>query len=111
MGGINNYKRRITGIWNCWPRYCRYIGRKAALEGFKDIEGVNLIVFYPHGGVSPIQRLQMVTQRGSNTFVSAIRGNFDDAQNGVKEIFADEEYNKLLEEKGFILSSANSIVV
>lgn len=82
---------------------------KAALEGFKDIEGVNVIVFYPDGGVSPIQRLQMVTQRGNNTFVSGIRGNFDDAQNGVKEIFADEEYNQLLNNKGYVLSSANSI--
>lgn len=82
---------------------------KAALEGFKDIEGVNIVVFYPDGGVSPIQRLQMVTQRGSNTFVSGIRGNFDHAQNGVKEIFSDEEFNKLLEEKGYLLSSANSI--
>lgn len=82
---------------------------KAALEGFKDVEGINVIVFYPHGGVSHIQRLQMVTQRGSNTFVSAIRGNFDDAQSGVKEIFADEDFNELLEKQGYILSSANSI--
>lgn len=82
---------------------------KAALEGFKDIEGVNVVVFYPQGGVSPIQRLQMLTQRGNNTFVAGIRGNFDDAQNGVKEIFADSEYNKLLNNKGYMLSSANSI--
>lgn len=82
---------------------------KAALEGFKDVEGVNVVVFYPHGGVSPIQRLQMITQEGSNTFVSAIRGNFDDAQNEVKDIFSDEKYNNLLEEQGYILSSANSI--
>lgn len=82
---------------------------KAALEGFKDIEGVNVMVFYPEGGVSPIQRRQMVTQRGHNTFVSAIKGNFDDAQNGVKKIFADEAYNKRLKEEGFLLSSANSI--
>ena len=82
---------------------------KAALEGFKDVEGINVIVFYPHEGVSHIQRLQMVTQRGSNTFVSAIRGNFDDAQSGVKEIFADEDFNELLEKQGYILSSANSI--
>lgn len=82
---------------------------KAALEGFKDIEGINVIVFYPHGGVSPIQRLQMVTQRGKNTFVSAIKGNFDDAQSGVKEIFADEDFNDFLGKQGYILSSANSI--
>ena len=82
---------------------------KAALEGFKDIEGLNIMVFYPHGGVSPIQRLQMITQEGKNTFVSAIRGNFDDAQNGVKDIFADKEYNSRLDEEGYILSSANSI--
>lgn len=82
---------------------------KAALEGFKDVEGVNVIVFYPDGGVSPIQRLQMVTQRGNNTFVSAIKGNFDDAQSGVKEIFADEDFNRYLGKQGYILSSANSI--
>lgn len=82
---------------------------KAALEGFKDVEGINVIVFYPDGGVSPIQRLQMVTQRGTNTFVSAIKGNFDDAQSGVKKIFTDEDFNKHLEKKGYILSSANSI--
>lgn len=82
---------------------------KAALESFKDLEGVNVIVFYPEGGVSPIQRLQMVTQRGNNTFVSAIKGNFDDAQSGVKEIFADEDFNSYLDKQGYILSSANSI--
>ena len=82
---------------------------KAALEGFKDIEGINVIVFYPDGGVSPIQRLQMVTQRGNNTFVSAIKGNFDDAQSGVKEVFSDVDFNGFLEKQGYILSSANSI--
>lgn len=82
---------------------------KAALEGFKNVEGVNVMVFYPHGGVSPIQRLQMVTQRGNNIFVAAIKGNFDDAQAGVKEIFADEAFNDFLEKQGYILSSANSI--
>ena len=82
---------------------------KAALEGFKDIDGLNIIVFYPQGGVSPIQRLQMITQRGKNTFVAGIKGNFDHAQSGLKDIFSDVDYNDLLSKKGFILSSANSI--
>lgn len=82
---------------------------KAALEGFKDVKGTKIIVFYPNEGVSNVQRLQMVTQEGENTFVSAIEGNFDDAQSGVKSIFGDEEYNALLNEKGYNLSSANSI--
>ena len=60
---------------------------KAALQGFQDVEGTKILVFYPHGGVSRVQRAQMVTQRGENTFVSAIEGNFDDAQTGVKNIF------------------------
>ncbi len=82
---------------------------KAALEGFKDIPGVGVTVFYPHGGVSEIQRLQMVTQRGDNTHVIGINGNFDDAQTGVKKIFSDKEFNYELLNKGYILSSANSI--
>ena len=82
---------------------------KAALEGFKDVPGTRVVVFYPENGVSKIQRLQMVTQRGSNTYVAAVKGNFDDAQNGVKEIFNDKVFNDELNEKGFILSSANSI--
>lgn len=82
---------------------------KAALEGFKDVPGTKAIVFFPENGVSKIQRLQMVTQRGSNTYVAAVKGNFDDAQNGVKEIFNDKIFNDELKEKGFILSSANSI--
>ncbi len=82
---------------------------KAALEGFKDVEGTKIIVFYPENGVSGIQRLQMCTQEGGNVFVSAVNGNFDDAQTGVKEIFTDKAYNDALEEKGISLSSANSI--
>lgn len=82
---------------------------KAALEGFKDVQGTKVIVFYPENGVSEIQRLQMVTQRGENTFLAAVRGSFDDAQNGVKEMFNDKEFNDELKEKGFLLSSANSI--
>ena len=82
---------------------------KAALEGFRDVQGTKVIVFYPENGVSEIQRLQMVTQRGENTFVAAVRGSFDDAQNGVKEMFNDKEFNDELKEKGFLLSSANSI--
>jgi len=82
---------------------------KAALCGFCDVEGTKILVFYPHGGVSCVQRAQMVTQRGSNTFVSAIEGNFDDAQTGVKNIFNRFAAEKTMEGKGARLSSANSI--
>ena len=82
---------------------------KAALEGFKDVNGTRIIVFYPDNGVSEIQKLQMVTQRGNNVSVAAVKGNFDDAQNGVKKIFTDNEYKSLLDRNGFKLSSANSI--
>jgi len=82
---------------------------KAALEGFANIEGTKIMVFFPQDGVSNIQRLQMVTQEGSNTFVSAIEGNFDDAQNAVKSIFSDKQLAEKLADKGHILSSANSI--
>ena len=82
---------------------------KAALEGFKDIEGIEVVVLYPNKGVSDIQRAQMQTQTGDNLHVIAINGNFDDAQNEVKSIFSDKEYNDRLLENGFRLSSANSI--
>ena len=82
---------------------------KSALEGFANVEGVKIIVFFPEDGVSKIQKLQMMTQEGENTFVVGINGNFDDAQNGVKEIFVDKEFNRLLDEDGYIFSSANSI--
>ncbi|WP_031577631.1 threonine synthase [Proteiniclasticum ruminis] len=82
---------------------------KAALEGFRDVEGIQVVVFYPKTGVSDMQRLQMVTQEGRNTHVLALEGNFDDAQNGVKKIFGDEDFRKELKEKGYVLSSANSI--
>jgi threonine synthase len=82
---------------------------KAALEGFADVEGVSLFVFYPHEGISEIQRLQMVTQRGSNVGVCGVRGNFDDAQTGVKRIFSDPEINTRLERSHSRFSSANSI--
>ena len=82
---------------------------KAALEGFKDVEGTDIIVFYPSDGVSDLQKMQMMTQKGDNVFVSAINGNFDDAQTAVKKIFTDGEVAKKLEEKGYKLSSANSI--
>ena len=78
---------------------------KAALEGFHDVEGVRICVFYPHGGVSQVQRAQMVTQEGSNVAVCAVEGNFDDAQTGVKNIFAACQGKEL----PFALSSANSI--
>lgn len=82
---------------------------KAALEGFKDVEGTRIIVFYPDDSVSEIQKLQMITQTGDNVCVSAVAGNFDDAQNGVKKIFTDEGYKNLLLGNNFKLSSANSI--
>ena len=78
---------------------------KAALEGFRDVPGVRICVFYPDGGVSKVQRAQMVTQEGGNVTVCAVRGNFDDAQTGVKNIFRDCRART----KGFRLSSANSI--
>lgn len=82
---------------------------KAAMAGFADVPGTRIIVFYPKGGVSRVQELQMVTQKGDNTSVVAIHGNFDDAQTGVKMIFGDREFGERLAEKGFQLSSANSI--
>ena len=82
---------------------------KAALAGFADVEGTRIVVFYPKNGVSPIQEKQMVTQKGKNTFVVGIHGNFDDAQTGVKKIFSDKEMAKEMEENGFQFSSANSI--
>lgn len=82
---------------------------KAALAGFADVEGTKIIVFYPKNGVSPIQEKQMVTQKGDNTFVVGIHGNFDDAQTGVKNIFSDKELAKEMDEKGYQFSSANSI--
>ena len=82
---------------------------KAALEGFKDVQGTRIIVFYPADGVSDIQKRQMITQDGNNVDVSAVNGNFDDAQTGVKMIFTDNEYKEMLAQNGFMLSSANSI--
>lgn len=82
---------------------------KAALEGFKDVAGTKIIVFYPDQGVSEVQKRQMVTQDGNNVAVVAVVGNFDDAQNGVKNIFGDLEFNRELETKKIKLSSANSI--
>ncbi len=82
---------------------------KAALAGFADVEGTRIIVFYPKSGVSPIQEKQMVTQKGKNTLVVGIKGNFDDAQTGVKKMFGDKELEKELAGKGFQFSSANSI--
>lgn len=82
---------------------------KAALEGFKDVPGMGITVFYPEGKVSDIQRLQMVTQKGSNVAVCAVKGNFDDAQNAAKAIFANKELAHELAGKGTVLSSANSI--
>lgn len=82
---------------------------KAAMAGFADVPGTRIIVFYPKGGVSRVQELQMVTQKGDNTSVVAIHGNFDDAQTGVKKIFGDREFGRKLAEKGFQFSSANSI--
>ena len=82
---------------------------KAALAGFADVEGTKIIVFYPKNGVSKVQELQMVTQKGSNTSVVAIHGNFDCAQSGVKAIFENKELAKELDAAGYQFSSANSI--
>ena len=82
---------------------------KAAIEGFKDVEGTDIIVFYPKDGVSEAHKLQMKTSGGKNVYVAGINGNFDDAQTGVKRIFADTDIKNKLAERGFALSSANSI--
>ncbi|MBQ7432338.1 MAG: threonine synthase [Lachnospiraceae bacterium] len=82
---------------------------KAALAGFADVPGTKIVVFYPKNGVSPIQEKQMVTQKGANTYVVGITGNFDDAQNGVKAMFGNEQLKKDLDAAGLQFSSANSI--
>ncbi|MBS5335493.1 MAG: threonine synthase [Firmicutes bacterium] len=82
---------------------------KAALAGFADVKGTKIIVFYPKNGVSPVQEKQMVTQKGDNTFVVGIHGNFDQAQTGVKKMFSDTELAKEMDAAGYQFSSANSI--
>lgn len=82
---------------------------KAALAGFADVDGTKIIVFYPKNGVSFIQEKQMLTQKGDNTYVVGIKGNFDDAQSGVKEIFNDSKFGEMMNENGYQFSSANSI--
>ncbi len=82
---------------------------KAALAGFADVDGTKIIVFYPKNGVSPVQEKQMVTQKGANTHVIGIHGNFDDAQTGVKTLFGDKELAAEMDAKGYQFSSANSI--
>ena len=82
---------------------------KAALAGFADVPGTKIIVFCPKSGVSPIQEKQMVTQKGDNTYVIGIKGNFDDAQTGVKKMFSNKELAKVMNDNGFQFSSANSI--
>jgi threonine synthase len=82
---------------------------KAALEGFKDVPNTKILVFYPNDGVSMVQKLQMVTQLGDNVKVVAVEGNFDDTQNGVKELFSKNSLNSLLNDKNYTFSSANSI--
>lgn len=82
---------------------------KAALEGFKDVDGTKILVFYPRDGVSDVQKLQMTSQEGGNVGVCGVLGNFDDAQSGVKAIFSDESIRKKLAESNTFLSSANSI--
>ncbi|MCH3951269.1 MAG: threonine synthase [Acidaminococcus sp.] len=82
---------------------------KAAMAGFADVPDTEVIVFYPHGGVSAVQELQMTTQRGANVHAVAVEGNFDDAQTGVKMLFGKEDLNNLLSENGCAFSSANSI--
>lgn len=82
---------------------------KAALAGFENVDGIEIIVFYPKGGVSKIQELQMLTTSGKNTHVISVDGNFDDCQNGVKNIFENNELKNLMRKKGLVFSSANSI--
>ena len=82
---------------------------KAALEGFKDVEGTEIMVFYPDEGVSYMQKLQMITTGGDNTYVAGIKGNFDDAQTAVKGIFTDDAVREELKKAGYVMSSANSI--
>lgn len=82
---------------------------KAALEGFKDVKDTAILVFYPRDGVSDVQKLQMQSQQGNNVSVCGVEGNFDDAQTGVKQIFSDPVFAEKLAEKGWFLSSANSI--
>lgn len=82
---------------------------KAAMAGFADVPGTRIVVFYPKNGVSEIQEKQMLTQKGDNTFVVGIEGNFDQAQTAVKEMFSDETLAAEIKEKGFVFSSANSI--
>lgn len=82
---------------------------KAALEGFADVDRTKIVVFYPRDGVSDVQKLQMASQTGENVFVSAVAGNFDDAQTGVKRIFGDTDFAEKLSKRGWFLSSANSI--
>ena len=82
---------------------------KAALEGFKNIDGISIMVFFPHEGVSELQRLQMITTDGNNTAVFAVRGNFDDCQTAVKKIFSDDSIKNSLSQNNIELSSANSI--
>lgn len=82
---------------------------KAALDGFADVPGTSIIVFFPQEGVSEVQRLQMITQQGNNVHVLGVHGNFDDAQSGVKQVFGDKELAQALADKGYRLSSANSI--
>ncbi len=82
---------------------------KAALAGFADVEGTKIIVFYPKNGVSPIQEKQMITQKGHNTYVVGIKGNFDDAQSGVKAMFNNKDLAIAMDRAGYQFSSANSI--
>ena len=82
---------------------------KAALEGFADVDGTKIAVFYPKDGVSKIQERQMTTQSGANVYVSSVVGNFDDVQSAMKEIFSDEEIRETASQNGCIFSSANSI--
>jgi len=82
---------------------------KAALEGYKNVDGISIVVFYPHGGVSEVQRLQMATAEGTNTKVFAVRGNFDDCQTGVKALFMDTILREYLAAQSIQLSTGNSI--
>lgn len=82
---------------------------KAALEGFKDVPGTKIVVFYPEGGVSPVQERQMITTGGANTYVAAVKGNFDECQTAVKKIFSSDDLRQSLKRNKMFFSSANSI--
>jgi threonine synthase len=108
VASLKKMRRAEAGMHSCGRTTSGDTG-KAALEGFRDVPGTKIMVFYPRDGVSDVQQLQMRTQTGSNIGVYAVSGNFDDAQTGVKTIFGDTAFAEELAGRGSFLSSANSI--